>query len=74
MLTMTNQDCFLVETHLHLVQKIVHYNITIHESIQGLGYDDLYRLRGAHKKRSACFWPTSPCLSYAILLLLEPYY
>lgn len=41
---MTNQDCSLVESHMYLVNKIIHYNISIHESIQGLGYDDLYQI------------------------------
>ena len=41
---LTNQECNLVETNLYLVKKIVYYNITVHESIQGLGYDDLYQI------------------------------
>lgn len=41
---LTNEERTLVETNLYLVNKIVHYNIHIHESIQGLGYDDLYQI------------------------------
>lgn len=44
MLPLTDQGRCLVETHLYLVKKIIHYNITIQESIQGLGYDDLYQI------------------------------
>lgn len=44
MLPLTNQERILVEANLYLVKKIVHYNIHIHESIQGLGYDDLYQI------------------------------
>ena len=43
MLPLTDQERLLVETHLYLVEKTIHNNITIHESIQGLGYDDLYQ-------------------------------
>ena len=43
-MTLTNQERTLVETNLYLVKKVVHYNITVHESIQGLGYDDLYQI------------------------------
>ena len=41
---LTNQERSLVEMNLNLVKKIVHYNINIHESIQGLGYEDLYQI------------------------------
>ena len=41
---LTNEERILVETNLYLVNKIVHYNIHIQESIQGLGYDDLYQV------------------------------
>lgn len=41
---MTDQERLLVETHLYLVDKIIQYNITICESVQGLGCDDLYQI------------------------------
>lgn len=44
MLPLNNQERILVENNLHLVKKVVYYNITIYESIQGLGYDDLYQI------------------------------
>lgn len=44
MIPLTNQERILVETNLYLVKKIVLYNINIYESIQGLGYDDLYQI------------------------------
>lgn len=44
MLPLNNQECHLIETHLYLIDKIICNDITINESIQGLGYDDLYQI------------------------------
>ena len=44
MLPLNNQERLLVEEHLNLVEKTIYNNITINESIQGLGYDDLYQI------------------------------
>lgn len=40
---MNAQEQSLVETHLYLVRNIVLGTMSINESIQGLGYDDLYQ-------------------------------
>ncbi|MBR2037022.1 MAG: sigma-70 family RNA polymerase sigma factor [Lachnospiraceae bacterium] len=44
MLPLNNQERLLVEEHLNLVEKTIYNNITINESIQGMGYDDLYQI------------------------------
>lgn len=44
MLPLNNQERHLAEQHLYLVDKIIRHHITINESIQGLGYDDLYQV------------------------------
>lgn len=43
MSVMDNTQQELVEKHLYLVRNIVLSTITINESIQGLGYEDLYQ-------------------------------
>ena len=41
--TMSRKEIKLVEEHLYLVRNIVLGCMTLNESIQGLGYDDLYQ-------------------------------
>ena len=41
--TMSRKEIRLVEEHLYLVRNIVLGCMTLNESIQGLGYDDLYQ-------------------------------
>lgn len=43
MAAMNNKERELVEKHLYLVRNTVLGTISINESIQGLGYDDLYQ-------------------------------
>lgn len=43
MTTMNAQQKQLVEEHLYLVRNIVLSTMSINESVQGLGYDDLYQ-------------------------------
>lgn len=43
MSVMTKQEQQLVEEHLYLVKNIVLSTMSINETIQGLGYDDLYQ-------------------------------
>lgn len=44
MLPLNDQERLLVETHINLVDRIIYNTITINESIQGLGHDDLYQV------------------------------
>lgn len=43
MSVMNEQEKKLVEDHLYLVKNIVRATMSINESIQGLGYDDLFQ-------------------------------
>lgn len=43
MSVMTKQEQQLVEEHLYLVKNIVLSTMSINETVQGLGYDDLYQ-------------------------------
>lgn len=43
MAAMSRQETELVERHLYLVRDTVLGTVTINESVQGLGYDDLYQ-------------------------------